>query len=330
MKQHSRRHFAAVALALAALTLSACVATPTPEPTDDGAPPEPITLRVQTGPVLFEGLLIGIEDGFFEDEGITIEHSFTSNATELIPQVVNGGVEISSANGFSVMNAVMQGIPIKAFAGLSNTAPEPVTNGILVRADSGIDDYGDLAGKKIGVVDLRDSWEVGTREAVELAGEDPSTIEFIRLPLPNLNEAVLSGQVDAVYSLGVFWDLGLQAGLVQLGSPVYEFLPGTPVGVWVASDAFIAEHPDVIERFNRAWALSVEAANADPDRVREVRLDNSEADPDFVYRTPVVPFYAEIDEEGWQHAIEVAEKHGMLDGPAPEVTDLIAAGAALK
>ena len=79
-----------------------------------------MTLRVQTGPVLFEGLLIGIEDGFFEDEGLTIEHSFTSNATELIPQVVNGGVEISSANGFSVMNAVMQGIPIKAIGGLSN------------------------------------------------------------------------------------------------------------------------------------------------------------------------------------------------------------------
>jgi NitT/TauT family transport system substrate-binding protein len=289
-----------------------------------------MTLRVQTGPVLFEGLLIGIEDGFFEEEGLTIEHSFTSNATELIPQVVNGGVDISSANGFSVMNAVMQDIPIKAISGLSNTAPEPVTNGILVRADSGIETYADLEGKTIGVVDLRDSWEVGTRESVELDGGDPSTIEFIRVPLPNLNEAVLSGQVDAAYSLGVFWDLGLQAGLVQLGSPVYEDLPGTPVGVWVASDAFIAANPGVIERFNRAWQRAVEAANADPDRVREVRLDNSEADPDFVYRTPVVPFYYEIDADGWQHAIEIAEKHDMLDGPAPDVADLIAPGAPLK
>ena len=47
--------------------------------------------------------------------------------------------------------------------------------------DSGIEDYADLEGKTIGVVDLRDSWEVGTRQSVELAGGDPSTIEFIRV-----------------------------------------------------------------------------------------------------------------------------------------------------
>jgi NitT/TauT family transport system substrate-binding protein len=330
VKQLSRRHFAAATLAIAGLTLAACTSSPAPAPSDEGAPPEPMTLRVQTGPVLFEGLLIGIEEGYFEDEGLTIEHSFTSNATELIPQVINGGVEISSANGFSVMNAVMQGLPVKAIGGLSNAQPEPVVNGILVQPDSGIEGYEDLEGKKVGVVDLRDSWEVGTRESVELAGGDPSTIEFIRLPLPNLNEAVLSGQVDAVYNTGVFWDLGIQAGLVSIGSPVYEDLVGTPVGVWVASDTFIAEHPDVVERFNRAWARAVETANDDPDRVRQVRLDNTEADPDFVYRTPVVPFFAEIDEEGWQHAIEIADKHDMLDGPAPKVADLIAPGAPLK
>lgn len=317
------------AFAIAALALSGCTSTEAgaePEPQDEG----PITLRVQTGPVLFEGLFIGIEEGFFEDEGLIIEHSFTNSATELIPQVVNGAVDITTANGFSVMNAVMQGIPVQAIGGLSNATREPVINGILVRPDSGITSYGDLEGKTIGVVDLRDTWELGTREAVALAGGDPSSLEFIRLPLPNLNDALASGQVDAVYNTGIFWDLGIADGFVSLGSPVYEFMTGTPVGVWAATDSFIAERADVIERFLRAWEKSVEVANADGDRVREVRLANTEADPDFTYRTPVVPFFVGIDRDGWERAIQIAEEHDALDGPAPDIDDLIMPGAPLE
>lgn len=327
MKKQSRVGLGLVSAVVAALALSACTA-PAPEPSDD-APLEEVTLRVQTGPVLFEGLLIGVEEGFFEEEGLVIEHSFAASAAELVPQVVNGAVDITSANGFGVMNAVMQGIPVKAIGGLSNATREPVINGILVKPDSGISDYGDLEGKTIGVVDLRDTWELGTREAVAQAGGDPSTLEFIRLPLPNLNDALASGQVDAVYNTGIFWDLGLAQGFVSLGSPVYEFMTGTPVGVWVATDSYIAENPDIIERFNRAWAKAVEVANADGDRVREVRLANTEADPDFTYRTPVVPFFVGIDREGWERAIEIAEENDALDGPAPNVDDLIAPGAPL-
>lgn len=331
MKKLSRVGIGVVATTIAVLSLSAC-AGPTSAPSEPPEDPagEPVTLRVQTGPVLFEGLFIGMEEGFFEEEGLTIEHSWANSAAELIPQVVNGSVDITSANGFGVMNAVMQGISVRAIAGLNNATPEPIVNGILVKPDSGISDYGDLEGKTIGVVDLRDDFELGIREAIAQAGGDPTNVELIRLPLPNLNDALASDQVDAVYNLGIFWDIGLADGFVQLGTPIYEYLIGTPAGLWVATESFIAEHPDLIERFNRAWAKSVEAANADPDRVRELLLENSEADPDFVYRTPVREFFVGIDREGWQHAIELAEKHNILDGPAPDVDDLITPATPLE
>src|SRR5690606_21354856 len=143
---------ALAAAAITGLAVGGCTATapaPTtaPAPVETNAAPEPATIKVLTGPVLFETLFIADEDGFFEEEGLTIEHEFAGSAAELVPQVVNGGVQISSANGISLLNAVLQGLPIKAFGGLFNTERDPIVSGILVREDSDIETYGDLAGK---------------------------------------------------------------------------------------------------------------------------------------------------------------------------------------
>ncbi|GGH36978.1 ABC transporter substrate-binding protein [Microbacterium album] len=328
MSRRSFRRTAALAgaLALATGALSACGAAGAPEDeaaADDGAL---IPVKILTGAVFFESAFIALEQGFFEEEGLDADVSIGAAAAQQIPQVVSGEVDIAGTGGVSLIAAVERGIPVQGILATSNAVVEPITSGILVPDDSDIRSYADLEGKTVALQALQETTHAGTMKAVDEDGGDSSKVEFVQLPLPNLVDAVLSGQVDAAYAIGPFYPAGIGKGLRLLGAPAAEHLTGGPNAMWFTSKQFIAENQDVVERFQRALTKGIEYAMANPDAIREQQLEHTEQDPEYIANAVISPITPVLDRDGIQNTIDVMVHYGFLPS-APAYEDVIWSGA---
>lgn len=283
-------------------------------------------LRVLVGPVMFEPTYIGVQQGFFAQEGLDVEVVTGGTAAQQIPQIVSGDVDIAATGGVSLIAAVQKGIPVRAIMGLQNAVTEPITSGILVRQDSDIQDYGDLAGKVVGLQALNETTHAATLLAAEDAGVDIDSVEFVQLPLPNLNDAVLSGQVDAVYNIGSFFPAGLGMGLRTIGSPAAEFLTGGPNVLWFTSQQFIGQNPAVVEAFVRAMTRATDFANANPTLVQDQQIEHTEQDPNYIRSAPLIPFASRLDRDGVQGTVDAMVRYGFLPS-APAYEDIVWEGA---
>jgi NitT/TauT family transport system substrate-binding protein len=301
---------AASAFAVAAL-LTSC-SGPATQATSTGDTGGQTSLRVLIGPVFFEPLHIAQREGFFEEEGLDVEIVDGGAAAQAIPQVLSGEVDIAGTGGVSLFAAVAQGMPLKAISSLQNAATDPVTSGILVPEDSPIADYADLEGKTVGLQALQETTNLATLLAVEEAGGDPASVNFVQIPLPAINEVVVKGEVDAGYNIGSFYPTGIGMGLRPLGSPANEVLTGAPNALWIATSEFIAANPDAVEAFNAAMAKAIDFANDNPEVVQDLQIELTEQDPDFIRANPVTKVAHALDRAAIEKTIAGLARFGFI------------------
>ncbi|WP_168626596.1 MULTISPECIES: ABC transporter substrate-binding protein [unclassified Cryobacterium] len=194
--KHSTRRIAAIGAAglSAALILSAC--TGTGGETDgngDGELTE-VKLQLQWLPQgQFAGYFAAQDQGYFEDEGLSVE--IIPSGGDIVPQdaLANGDVDYAIAWVPKVLGS------IEAGANVTNIAQIFQRSGTLQVswADSGIDSVADFEGRKIGSWGFGNEWEIFAAMAEE--GLDSSTVEIITQDF-NMN-AFLSGDIDAAQAM---------------------------------------------------------------------------------------------------------------------------------
>lgn len=269
-------------------------------------------LRVLRAPVFFEPLIIAQRQGFFKEAGLDVEIVDGGTAAQQVAQLVSGKVDIAATGGVSTIAAVAEGMPIKAFMGCQNATPKPITSGILVKKDSPIRDFGDLAGKTIGLQGLKETTNLGTLMALEDSGVDPDSVKFVQLPLPNLNDAVAKGQVDAAYNIGSFYPTGIEMGLRPIGAPAGTYLKGGPNAWYVSSEEFLSTRGKDIQRFISAMTKATEYAIAHPKKVQDLQIEFTEQDPDYIRSAPIQKLTTKIDKAGASTTIEGLRKYDFV------------------
>jgi ABC-type nitrate/sulfonate/bicarbonate transport system substrate-binding protein len=138
--------------------------------------------------------------------------------------------------------------------------PEGTAWWLLVSPASSIYKVSDLKGKKVATVK-------GTLphfyllQALKASGLSESDINLINMTMPDSQQALRSGQIDATV-LGSW--TGAQA--VSQGFRAIDSTKETPIGrgtmVVVANDSFIASHPTFFPRFYKVRQQAADWANA--------------------------------------------------------------------
>jgi len=315
----------ALALAVAAITtaaLAACTGAPAPAPTESSAQQEtgsavsPATIRVIAAPVFYEPLYIAEEQGYFADEALTVEIIKGGTAAENAAQLVAGDAEIAMSSGVALITGAVRGLTIRAILGGTSTDPAVVSSGLVVAADSDIASYADLGGKTIAVQGLNSNPHLATLLAAKHAGADPSTLTFVDLPLPNINNAVEQGDVNVGYPTGAFFGQAIDAGLVSLGSPTGDALAWAPNVIYVADDAYVAANEDVIKRFQAAMIKASELARQDNfAEVRAIQKKNTQTDPAVIDAAILSGYQTDIFESGFKTMLEGMIEFKFIDAP---------------
>ncbi|HWL44300.1 MAG TPA: ABC transporter substrate-binding protein [Ilumatobacter sp.] len=285
----------------------------TPESTS-GVEVETLKLIIQ--PLVdYTPLYIGVEQGFFEEEGIDLQMDLSQGGAAAIPAVMSGEAHIGGSNVVSLMTARSKGLEIVAFA--PGVKADKEYSAVIVSADSPIQSPADLAGKTLAVNTLRNIGEVTIRAALE-GQVDVDDIQFTELGFGQMLPALEQGQIDAAWVVQPFVTQAFEAGARVISYNFEETAPELQVGLMFTSESFANDHPELLERFQRAYARSVTYATGNEAEVRQV-LPSFAGIEDSVAEAMSLPIWPdEIDRESVASTGALMVKYGVI----PELIDL--------
>jgi len=301
-----------IALALTAmLGLSACGGGEEGSAAGGG----PRTVTVGMLPILPTAALhAGIEEGFFEEEGLELELETGQGGAALLPAVAAGEMDFATSNPVSLLQAREKGLDVRAFAHWTsvNTEGEDAS-AVMAPKGSGIESPADLAGKQVAVNTLEGMGGLTIREAVRQDGGDPDAVDFVELGFPDMPAALDQGNIDAAWVPEPFITLILDSGGHVVTYPGQEAVAGHPTQLFFTSGQVVESDPELVEAMTSAVNKTLEFAEENPDAVREAAAEVLEMDPQLVERVRMEEFGSDLRKEEVTRLGELMREDGLLE-----------------
>jgi NitT/TauT family transport system substrate-binding protein len=290
-----------------------------------GGGSEPTTLKVGVIPIAdVAPLYLGIDQGFFKEEQLTIEPQLAEGGAAITPAVLSGDFQIGFSNTISLLIAASKDLPVQIISQgvLAGTKESEAWADLLVLKDGPIKDPKDLEGKTIAVNTLNNICEVTIKASLEKEGVAVDELKFAEVPFPDMNAALEQKRVDAACVVEPFVSQG-KAGAARGINPFYvRTAPDLTVATYFTSTQYAEENPDVVDRFVRAMNKSLEYAQENPDEVRRILLDYTEIPPEAAEQIKLPVWRTDLNEQTIELLAELSEKYGLIE-EQPDLNELI-------
>jgi NitT/TauT family transport system substrate-binding protein len=314
-----RRKLAALLITSALLVAAGCGGDGDGGDNGAGQPTGPDQVSVGVIPIVdVAPLFLGIEQGFFETRNIEVTTQNAAGGAEIIPGVQSGQFDFGFSNVISMFLAQAGGVELKVVSnGNNSTGTDGEDFGsLLVPVDSDVQSAADLEGATVATNTLSNIVDTIVRASVRKDGGDPSTVEFVGVPFPEMEAALANGDVDAAFAVEPFQTLIQNNGV---GRPVawswVDAAPDLTVAVYFTSADLAESNPDLVQRFTEAMQESLAYANDNPDAVREVLPTYTSLEPDLASQVILPAWPPEINRESSETLAELAVMDGLLTEP---------------
>jgi NitT/TauT family transport system substrate-binding protein len=209
---------------------------------------------------------MGIEAGFFEEEGVEIEIVDFNSGALVVPPLATGDLDVGSGSpSAGLFNAVAQGVEIKIVAEKARVVPPGHMAFLVSKAlvDSG--EFQDVADLKGRTVALGGVGTVADRALAEWLAEGGLTVADV-----NVTQVAYGDQIAALQNGSIAAAVGLEPSVstaVAKGAAVRwggstDVVPGTQVASAILfNEAFATDERDLATDFLRAYVRSVRAYN---------------------------------------------------------------------
>ena len=232
-------------------------------------PAEITVVRVNMGyipDVQYAPFYVGIEKGYFAEEGIQIITDYSSE-TDGIALLAAGEAQFAIGSGDLTVAARSQGLPVKFVARWYNGIPSAIVSPVA----SGIETPQDLVGKIVGIPGF---FGINYKSYLSMLSANDLTSEDVQLEAVGWSQvaSLTEGLIDAavVYSnnepVQLVWN-GMEVNVMELRD-WNEFVP---IGI-MTSEQMIAENPEVVQAFVRAFLRSLKATLDDPEFTLEAAV----------------------------------------------------------
>jgi NitT/TauT family transport system substrate-binding protein len=269
MIQRFTRTVAAAALLMLAFVLTACGSDSASGSDDKASAPTKLTVAVSPGAATSTPMYLAIKNGVFKKLGLELELKVLEDGSVAVPNTLNGQTQFSMSGFGPAASAIEKGLKIKII-GAANVLPN--------NPDSKYQAI--VVNKKAGITSVKDikTWAADTTEVdpshaytVDTLGGDYESIKRVAVPFPSIGDAVADGTVDAAL-LNEPWLTGaLETGKVEVLSYVNGDLtkPGAPGAVFIGSDRYMKEHPEVTAKFIQGIQEAYQYAYDHPQEVAD-------------------------------------------------------------
>ncbi len=328
-------HVRWIAILTVVLLLAACAPRVQPPATPGstaapGAELTPVRLGVGYIPsVQFTPLYVGIAKGFYADAGldVALEYGFENDYLKLVG---TDALQFMIGSGDQVILGRAQGLPVRYVMNWYSTYPAVVFS----RAELGIDEPQELAGKTIGIPGPFGANYVALRGILEAAGLTEGEVKLESIGFSQA-AAVNQGTVDAAVDYGVNGPVVLaQEGVATTQIPLDRYLR-IPANGLITNEATLAAQPDLVRSMVQATQRAIQYTLDNPDEAFAIALefvpeaggDNEAANRavfDAVldyWRPPAGGRQGETAPADWQAAADFMRRIGLVteDVPADEL-----------
>jgi NitT/TauT family transport system substrate-binding protein len=199
------------------------------------------------------------ETGIYKKYGLEVNLIYVAGS-QAITTLISGDAQVVQGSGAAAILSRLAGSEVKIIGNVINVIPMS----LVVTPD--IAGPQDLKGKTFGVSRFGSLTDLGLRKALGEWGIDPAKdIKMIQtggVPenLLFMQQGIVSGALISSPTLEKAKELGFKE-MVNLASINYRY-PGTAL---VATDAFIKNRPQTLDRFLKATLEGIKFAKANPD-----------------------------------------------------------------
>lgn len=270
-----RKTLTITSAALLALSLAAC-SSDEPEAAAEG---ELDQLTVGVIPIAaYAAIPYGIEHGIFEEHGLEVTAQASSGGAEMLPALQTGDMDVVIGNVSNLLLAVDQGLDMRVVSGYQQSLPEGHdVNGVVVKADSGIETWADLEGAEVAVNALRGQGDLTIMESVDQDGGDPEQVNFVELNFPDMESQLERGNVDAVWLPEPFLHNALEGDDYKLLGHPNQIVSGMPTVVSFVTGDLVDENPELVERYQAALDETLTTFASDEEGAMEAVMEFMDA-----------------------------------------------------
>jgi NitT/TauT family transport system substrate-binding protein len=301
--------------ALAVAIVAGCGGDDEPSGGGEQAGDKTATVSVSTIPTAAAApLFVGIEQGFFEEEGLKVKTQFAEGGAAIIPAVQSGDVAFGFGNTISLFLAREKGLnlPLVAAGQVSPEEEAKDETAVMVPGNSDIREIGDLEGATIGVNTLQNIATLSIQAGLDRAGVDPESVKFVEVGFPEALPAIKSGDVQAAFFGEPFTTLGTGARARVVFRPFSAGVPGGQIGAYFTSEKYIDENRDVVDRFARAMERSTRYVIEHPDSIRTSVVKFAKVPKKVADKMRLPVFVPDLDADGLQSLADLARKYGVM------------------
>jgi NitT/TauT family transport system substrate-binding protein len=270
------------------------------------------------------GYELAVEKGFYRDVGldVTIE---PGNGSQITAQLVAAGkADIAFADASPVMKLISQGAKMKVLATILQGNPNQVT----ALKKTGLKSVADMKGRSVAMPN--GGSQVAMFPLVLAAnGLKESDIKMVNMPPDSMVPSLLQGTVDVI--LGSVDAYGPQLRSMNVETDNFLFIdsgaPTVSTSI-IASDAFLAAHPDQAKAFVAAslkgWYAALDDQPAAIAAMKKIFPDaNDKLAPGQIDATRFLmcvnraKFVGKATPEQWDDTVKIFSAIGVLPADVP-------------
>lgn len=265
-------------------------------------------------------LYLGVDKGFFADEGLELKITPAQGGAALLPAIVSGEMQFAYSNVVSVMLARGKGLPVQVVANGELSIPPGSSprdrpgEALLAAGDGSVTSVEDLHGKKVAVNTLENINEVLVKNAIDARGGDSSKVELVELPMPEMPAALEQGRVAAAAMNEPYTSIALEQEASIVARPFTDVEhSASNIAVFLAKDAYVQQHPEVTESFVAALNKSLTYAQQHPEEVRNVIPSYTDIDENLV-DSLVLPYWTpQLNRKSLDEIADLSVRYGVLE-----------------
>ncbi|WP_067799625.1 ABC transporter substrate-binding protein [Actinomadura formosensis] len=275
---------------------------------------EETTVKVASLP-LVDGaaLYVAQKAKLFEAEGLDVKVIPVQQSIQALPALAKGGVDvIAGANYVSFLQANEKGALKLSILAEGAQLTSNMMN-VLVMPDSKIKSPKDLEGKKIAVNILNNIQTVTLNAILKANNVDPTKVEYVQVPFPQMATALQKKQVDAIHTVEPFLSdtekkLGARVAVDGGSEPV----TGLPISGYVTTQEFAKKKPKTAAAFQRAIIKAQKLASQDRKRVEEVLPGYAKIDAQVASVITLPDFPTSLSVTRMQRIGDLMQQEGLL------------------
>jgi ABC-type nitrate/sulfonate/bicarbonate transport system substrate-binding protein len=279
-----------------------------------GGEPEIAEITVGVLPIVdVAPVYLAIEEGLFEDEGLTVSPEVMQGGAAAIPALQGGDLDIAFGAWPSFLIANQEGIELRAVA--DGVAAAAGFTEFLALPDSGYEgDPSALAGTTIALNTLGNLGELALRDTLVDAGLEYSDVTAVEIPFPEMGAALDGGSVDVVWSVepGVTGNKANLGALTVIDSYIDD-MEGFPVAGYFVTGEFAEQNPNTVASFTRAVEAAADMLNDDPDLRVEIVQTYTELPPELLENVSFPEYRGELDIAQLERVYEKMLEHEMIE-----------------